>query len=183
MRIDERIRELTKDGKKPSTDQILAIQQDVTSLEAKELAKVLGEHCPKHVDGHPDDRVAAFCKAVKDFDGVYTVDATALPYARLSTEFARAVYRAHVDEKLAIELSGETFSVMALIDAVKAEAAGTPSPLLDDPQTDKREGLDAHRHLEDQYPLWHDGKPRKISLSKKDAEAAREGAMVIKPKG
>lgn len=287
IRIDARLRELMTEGK-PSTADILAIQQDAVNLKARELAPIFGAHCPTKVEGHDDDRVKAFCEAIASFDGNYTVDATALPYTRVAFSFNLVVLRAHVHPEIAEELASETSSSMALFEIVKAEHAGTPSPVLDDPHTPEREGLDGfmaravkealdvvvadaggspgdwrwgklhtlslrgalssvpvlgglfqtaareesgftntpraegsdfnkkmrirsgaglrliaemseppkvrmvndsgnsghfgHRHLEDQYPLWSKGEPRVLSFSKKQAEEAREGALIIKPK-
>jgi penicillin amidase len=288
LRVDARIRALIEDGKKAKTEDILAVQQDITAGDAQELASILGDHCKGPVAGHDDNRVAAFCEAVGSFDGVYTVDAVALPYARLARELRLELLRAHVHPDLADDLSNQTWAQMAMHELIKQEHAGEPSPLFDDPETTAREGLDGfvaralkvaldavvdeagggegdwrwgklhklslrgalasapvigflfatdareeagtstvpraegpdfnnkmrvrngaglrlvaemttpptirivndsgqsghfgHRHLEDQYPLWTKGEPRVVSAKKADAEANREGAMVIKPK-
>lgn len=289
LRVDARVRELIADGKKANTEDILAVQQDIVGIDAQELAPILAEHCKGPVEGHDDNRVAEFCAAVGEFDGVYTVDAIALPFARLSRELHLAVFRAHVHPDLADDLAGQTFAQMAVHEAIKKEHAGEASPIFDDPNTpNTREGLDGfvsrglkvaldaivadagggkgdwrwgklhtlslrgalasapvigglfatsareeagtssapraestdfnnkmrvrsgaglrlvaemttpptirivndsgqsghfgHRHLEDQYPLWHAGEPRVVTMKRADAEAKREGAMVIKPK-
>jgi penicillin amidase len=289
MRVNERVQELIADGKKANTEDILAVQRDNVGIDAQELAPIFGAHCKGPVDGHDEARVTAFCKAIGDFDGVYSVDAIALPYARFQREFHLEVLRAHVHPDLADDLLGQTFAGMAMHELIKKEHAGEiESPLFDDPKTDGREGLDGfskralkialdaivadagggegdwrwgklhtlslrgplasapvigglfatsareepgtssvpnaegpdfnnkmrvrfgsglrlvaemtdpptirivndsgqsghfgHRHLEDQYPLWHEFAPRVVSAAKADAEANREGAMVIKPK-
>jgi penicillin G amidase len=289
MRVDARVKELIANGKKANTEDILAVQRDNVGLDAQELAPIFGAHCKGPIDGHDEARVTAFCKAVGDFGGVYTVDATAIPYARLQREFHLEVLRAHVHPDLADDLAGQTFAGMAMHELIKKEHAGEiESPLFDDPKTDAREGLDGftkralkialdavvadagggegdwrwgklhtlslrgplssapvigglfatsaretpgtssvpnaegsdfnnkmrvrfgsglrlvaemtspptirivndsgqsghfgHRHLEDQNPLWHEFAPRVVSANKADAEANREGAMVIKPK-
>lgn len=142
MRVDARVRALIADGKKATTDDLLSIQQDVTAGDALEMAGLLGAHCRGPVAGHDDARVAAFCDAVGAFDGVYTVDAIALPFARLLRELRIEVLRAHVDTDLALDLSTESFVQMAIHQAIKGEAAGTASPIFDDPDTSIREGLD-----------------------------------------
>ncbi len=289
LRVDARVKELIADGKKANTEAILAIQSDNTGIDAQELAPIFGAHCKGPVDGHDEARVTAFCRAVTEFDGVYTVDAKAIPYARLQREFHLEVLRAHVHPDLANDLATETFSTMAMHELIKKEHAGAiESALFDDPKTDGREGLDGfskralkialdavvaeagggegdwrwgklhtlslrgplsaapvigglfatsarevpgtssvpnaesadfnnkmrvrfgsglrllaemtdpptirivndsgqsghfgHRHLEDQYPLWHEFAPRVVSAKKADAQANREGALVIKPK-
>lgn len=141
MRIDQRLRELLADGK-PSTEELLGIQQDVESLQAQTLAPILGAHCPKKVEGHDDERVRAFCEAIAGFDGSYTVDAIALPYTRTAFLFSTEVLRAHVHPELAEELARQTSQAMALYEIVKAEHDGTLSPVLDDPRTPEREGID-----------------------------------------
>ncbi len=285
MRIEKRLHALIDGGKKASTDDILAIQQDVTAIDAAALAPVLARHCPKHVDGHDDAQLKAFCDAVGGFDGVFTTDAVALPFARTQHAFVDDVLRAHVDEALAGELSHQSFVQWALKELVLAEDKGARSPVFDDPKTTAREGLDGfvakavkqaldlvveeagddwtwghlhrldlrgvlagvplvgglfslpgmaesgydstpraehpdfgHRmrvragaglrliaemtdpptvrmvndtgesghfgspHIGDQYPLWHDGKPRVISMDLAGAERAAQGAMTIRPR-
>ena len=142
LRIDRRVRELIADGKKATTEDLLAIQQDITAGDTQELAGILGVHCSGPIEGHDDARVRAFCDAVASFDGVYTVDALAIPYARLVRELRLEVLRAHVDADLADDLAGQSFAQMAIHQAIKDEDAGSVSPLFDEPSTAAREGLD-----------------------------------------
>jgi penicillin amidase len=289
MRIDARIHELIDGGKKAETDKLLAIQQDITSIEAQQLAPIYAKHCPKHVAGFDDAHVAAFCKAIADFDGVFSEDSVALPFARTNQEFGRAILRAHFDESLVEPLLDQGFVDMALVDAaVNEEIGAAESPLFDDPKTDGRDGIgvfveravdaalpvvfeesggsvdDWHwgkihtmsprgllarapligglfdgpshpesgtsttpraehpdynhhmrvvdgaglrliaemsdppvvrmvndsgqsghfgsKHLFDQNKLWHEGKPRVLSMSIEEAEKVKEGSLVLKPK-
>ena len=142
LRIDNRVKALIADGKKASTNDLLAIQQDITAGDTQQLAAILGAHCRGPVPGHDEARVTAFCGAVGSFDGVYSVDAKAIPYARLVRELRLQVLRAHVDADLADDLASQTFAIMAVHEAIKSEHAGTASPLFDDPDTSARDGLD-----------------------------------------
>lgn len=141
-RIHERLRDLLEGGNKPSRDEICAIQQDIESIEARELAGVLGAHCPTNIEGHSQETVDAFCKAVQDFDGVYDLEATALPFARLSRAVTEVALRRHLDEDLTRDVIGRSFIQMTLHSMLLAADAGTATPALyDDPTTDKVEGL------------------------------------------
>src|SRR5688572_19023511 len=144
LRIDQRVRE-TLDAGKPTADALLAIQQDSLQLEAAELAPIYGAHCPKdaEIDGHDKQRVIDFCDSIAAFDGVYSVDANAIAYARLHRELQLEVFDAHVSTELAEDLVSESFSSAAWNDLVKREHAGEISAaFFDDPRTGDREGLD-----------------------------------------
>ncbi|OGQ26733.1 MAG: hypothetical protein A2138_23310 [Deltaproteobacteria bacterium RBG_16_71_12] len=142
MQVDARLRAMLEAGK-PSTDEILSIQQDATFLEASTLAPILAAHCgTRPVPGHDEARVKDFCDAVGEFDGVYAIDAIAAPYARLRHELFLAVLGAHVDPFLAGDLSGESFVQMALFDLIQAEHDSGATAVFDDPATEPREGLD-----------------------------------------
>ncbi len=141
-RIHERLEKMLADGK-PSTEALLSIQQDATSIEARELAPIFGKHCPKHVAGHDDSVVLDFCKAIKNFDGNYSLTSIALPFARTARAFGDAVFEAHVDDELAHDMFNVTSISMALHELTKAEDAGTNrAAIFDDPRKSGREGLD-----------------------------------------
>jgi penicillin amidase len=142
MRITERLTKML-DDKKPTIDELCSIQQDTVSIEAKKLAPVLAKHCPDHVDGHDDARVQAFCKAIDEFDGDFTLDAVALPYARTAREFILSVFEAHVDNELALDMASTTSIVVAFTDLAVAESKGdVKAAIFDDPRKAGREGLD-----------------------------------------
>jgi penicillin G amidase len=142
-RIVDRIEKMLED-KKPSAEELLSIQQDTVSLEAVELAEIYADHCPKSVEGYDDSVVDAFCKAIGGMKkGDYAVDAIAVPFALTNRHFQLAVFESMVDDELAVDLIGDTWSQMALIDAIKAEHAGDAKhAVFDDPRTPGREGLD-----------------------------------------
>jgi penicillin G amidase len=186
LRIDERLQAALAAGK-PSTEEILSIQQDIVGIDAREAAPILGAHCPAKVEGHDDRRVQAFCAAIAGFDGAYSIDALATPFARTARALALEIFRAHVDEDLALSLASESFSTMALHEIVKAEHAGARSPVLDDPRTEGREGLDGFMARATKSALelvvaeagggesdWRWGKLHKLSL-----RGALAGAPVI----
>lgn len=283
QRIHERLAALLEGGHKATTEEILAIQQDVESVEARLLAPALAAACPSSVEGHPEERVKGFCDALSGFDAKFTKDTLGgLPYTWLWDRVRREVLIAHFGEDLAGQIGGQSFVAMALQEAVLAEHGGAQSPLLDDPATGSREGLagfvaraakpvlDAlvaraggnpsdwrwgrlhtlkirsplasapaigflfetspreeagcppcvrsergtpiyggaalrnigemsdppvvrlvndsgnsghfgHRHLEDQAPLWSEGKPFQLALPRADVEAKLEGWLKIKP--
>ena len=142
-RIHERLRELLADGNKPSRDEICVIQQDIESIEARELASVLGKHCPKTVPGYSDDVVGAFCDSVGDFDGVYDLEAQAQPFARLTRAVTEVALSRHLDDDLRDDVIGRSFVQMTLHGLLLAADSGAVSPALyDDPATTKREGID-----------------------------------------
>lgn len=124
MRIHERLADLLKDGGTPDPEALLSIQQDVESIEARVLAPILGKHCPDSIDGFPDDVVADFCAAVADFDGVYSKDATAIPFARLYRSVTEAILLQHLDHDLAFEALDQTYVQMSLFDLIQRADAG-----------------------------------------------------------
>lgn len=142
MQVDARLRAMFEAGK-PTTDEILSIQQDPTFLEVATLAPILAAHCgTRPVPGHDEARVKDFCDAVGAFDGVYAVDAIAAPYARLRHELFLAVLGAHVDPSLGSDLSGESFVQMALFQLIQDEHDSGATALFDDPSTESHDGLD-----------------------------------------
>lgn len=142
MQVEARLRAMFEAGK-PSTDELLSIQQDATFLEASSLAPIFAAHCgTRPVPGHDEVRVQDFCDAVGEFDGVYAVDAIAAPYARLRHELFLEVLKAHVDPFLAADLSGESFVTMALFQLIQDEHASGATALFDDPATEPHDGLD-----------------------------------------
>lgn len=141
-RIHERLEALLADGHKATTDEILAIQQDIESIEARELAAILGAACPARIEGHDEQRAAEFCSAVADFDAKFDVDSEgALPFTWLWEALQHEILRTHLGEDVADQVGSNTGVVMALHAAVTQSAAGEPSPLLDDPAVAGRQTL------------------------------------------
>jgi penicillin G amidase len=140
-RIHERLREVFSDGP-ASRDALCSIQQDVVSIEARELAPILGSHCPSSVGGFSDELVANFCAAVADFDGAYTLESTAIPFARLLRAVVEETLLRHVDTDLMDDVIGVSFVQMAIHEAILAADRGEASPaLFDDPATSAVEDL------------------------------------------
>lgn len=143
-RIHERLEALLEGGNKVSTEDVFAIQQDVESIEARELSEALGAACPSRVEGHPDERVQGLCEALLGFDAQFTTDSLgALPFTWLWDQVKAEVLRAHFgdDDDVINTIGGPTFVQMALHQGAIDEGAGEPSPLFDDPNTAEREGL------------------------------------------
>ncbi len=138
-RIHERLEDLLEGGT-ASRDEICGIQQDVTNIEARELAPILGGHCPKRIDGFSDDVVAAFCDAVADFDGVYSLEAKAIPFARLMNRVTVQTLRRHMSDDLVGDVIGQSYVQMVLHEVMRSE--DTRSILFDDPDTDAVEDFD-----------------------------------------
>lgn len=141
QRIHERLRELLY---KAQTDAraLSDVQQDVVSVQARTLAPILGERCPERAPPHDDALVAAFCRALRDFDGAYREESPgALPFTLLHEALMRLIVGAHLGPELWPMLRLEPFVEGAIDAAIAAEAQGAPSPLLDLPRTRAREGL------------------------------------------
>jgi|CXWL01.1.fsa_nt_gi penicillin amidase len=90
-RIHERIEALLA-RHRASADELLAIQKDILSTEARALAPLLGRYCLASLADHSPRRLRAFCSAVKAFDGRFTVNSrSALPYSLLLLYLRREV--------------------------------------------------------------------------------------------
>jgi penicillin amidase len=140
-RIHERLREVLADAP-VSRDALCSIQQDVVSIEARELAPIFGSQCPSSVGGFSDEVVANFCAAVADFDGAYTLESTAIPFARLLRAVVEETLLRHVDTDLMDDVIGVSFVQMAIHEAILAADRGEASPaLFDDPATPAVEDL------------------------------------------
>ncbi|MBX7116295.1 MAG: penicillin acylase family protein [Myxococcaceae bacterium] len=101
LRIHERLDTLLA-SKRATADEVLAIQSDIVSTEARVLAPILGRECPAQAPPHDAAQVQAFCAAVKAFDGRFTTQSrSALPYLLLLTHLRREVVRSlgETDEK------------------------------------------------------------------------------------
>ena len=141
-RIHERLEKLLADGHKATTEEIFEIQQDVESIEARELAAALGAACPAQIDGHDDQRVAAFCSAVADFDAQFDVDSEgALPFTWLWEALKHEILRTHLGDEVADQVGGNTGASMAVEEAVRKAAAGESSVLIADPALAGEESL------------------------------------------
>lgn len=142
LRIHERLKALLDDGG-AGPEALLAIQQDVVSVEARRLAPVLAAHCPTELTGQPEARVAAFCDAVRGFDGAYDKSSLgALPFTLLLDALHEEVLAVHLGDDVARQLAQEPFVVMALEEAILDEHRGQHTALFDDLRTKAREGLD-----------------------------------------
>lgn len=92
-RIHERLEALLG-AKKATPDELLAIQQDIVSLEARDLVPTLGAACPSATPRHEADQVKAFCAALRGFDGVFSTDSLgALPFVATLTALRAQVVR------------------------------------------------------------------------------------------
>lgn len=141
-RIHERLREQLGGGAKRTRDELCSIQQEVGSIEARELAPILGRLCPTSVSGFSDEFVGRFCEAVADFDGFYTLEANAIPFARLMRAVTEEVLLRHVGVDLMNDVIGETSIQMALHEAIRAADGGGAAPrMFDDPSTPDAEDL------------------------------------------
>jgi len=137
-RINERLRELVSRGG-VTADEALAIQQDVTSPAARQLAKTVGELCPRAVRGFDAATVAAFCDAAKGFDGRYTIDsAGALPFTLLHEAMRQEVIARQVGPERAAYLERAH-----LIDTTyeRLLLSSPADALFDDPKTPDKETL------------------------------------------
>lgn len=140
-RIHERLDDLLAMGP-ASADALVDIQQDVHSIEARLLAPAFAQVCPRQLGGLSSFTVTDFCNALKSFDGDYRRgSAGALAFTWLLQAMQQEVLTVHLGDDVARQLAQDPATVMALAHAFLEEAAGRPSPLLDDLRTPVREGL------------------------------------------
>ncbi|MDX2010742.1 MAG: penicillin acylase family protein [Myxococcaceae bacterium] len=124
-RIHERLEALMSEGK-PTADALLAVQQDITSTEARDLAPALAAACPTASTRHDAERVKAFCAALSSFDGVFSTDSLgALPYvATLTALRARVVQAMGVTDAAAVKTLARSFPVGGAVErALTADPA------------------------------------------------------------
>lgn len=141
-RINERVQEAITGGK-AEPQALLDIQQDSQSTQARALLPVLKAHCPSSgIEGHKDETAAAFCEAIKGFDGNYTVDAMgALPFELLMGATHDAAVRLHLGDDVGGQLGRTEWFYPVLEDAMVAEHEGTETLVFNDPNTDGHDGL------------------------------------------
>jgi penicillin G amidase len=127
-RIHEQLGALLAEGK-PTADALLAIQQDVTSTEARDLAPRLAAVCPTTSPRHDAETVKAFCAALTGFDGVFSTDSLgALPYvATLSALRGRVVLAMGVSDPAAAKSLARSFPVGGAVE--RALVTDPASPL------------------------------------------------------
>lgn len=141
-RIHQRLQALLEGGHLATTEEILAIQQDIESVEARALAGPLGAACPDAVEGHPAERVRGFCEAIRGFDGRFSTESLgALPYTWLWDATRREILRAHLGDDVADQAFGMPHVQMALEAAARSDGPDAPHPLLDDAASSGHEGL------------------------------------------
>ncbi len=140
-RIHERLDDVIALGPS-SADALVDIQQDVHSIEARLLAPAFANVCPRTLEGISPFVVTDFCNALQSFDGEYLRGSSgALAFTWLLEAMQQEVLTVHLGDDVARQLAQDPATVMALAHAFLEEAAGRPSPLLDDLRTPAREGL------------------------------------------
>ncbi len=140
LRVSERVEALLAD-KKPSAEELLAIQQDIEPVEARILLPALVPHCPDEVDGFSSEMSAGLCTALKEFDGKFTVESKgALAFEWLWPEVKRQVAIRLVGEEVAGSVTGLASFQQAVERAFVAALAGEEPVLLDDPRQSGYEG-------------------------------------------
>jgi penicillin amidase len=140
QRIHERLNALLADGRKASPQELLAIQQDVVSVEARALAPVIGAACEQSAPADPLS--AELCRRVRAFDGSFSIESDgALAFVALLEALALEILATHLGADVAEQLLGSSAVRMAIEDGILGEANGEPSPLLDDRGSKQREGL------------------------------------------
>lgn len=126
-RIHERLGALL-DAKKPTADELLALQQDITSTEARSLEPILGRACPSKSPGHDEGLVKALCAAVAGFDGTYSTDSLgALPYVLLLTALRGQVVRAMgVTDETVLPTLTRSFAVSGAVERALEKDPASP---------------------------------------------------------
>jgi penicillin amidase len=141
-RITERLRALIDSEEKPTTDDIVGVQQDIVSTYAREVAPILGRFCPVAIDGVDENALRSLCRALVQFDGAFTNDSKgALVFMWMDREVRRQVMLAHLDEDTAEQVKDRDFIVTNLHVAMRMEARGDMPAIYDIPSTAEREGL------------------------------------------
>ncbi|MBL8938817.1 MAG: penicillin acylase family protein, partial [Archangium sp.] len=126
-RIHQRLEALLG-TKKATPDELLAIQQDVVSLEARDVVPVLGAACPSVTPRHEADQVKAFCAALRGFDGVFSTDSVgALPFVSTLAALRAQVVRSLGFEEPAVRSLARSFPVTNAVH--QGLLAGGRSPL------------------------------------------------------
>lgn len=140
-RIRERLNDLVEDGP-VSTADLLAVQQDVTSVAARDLAPALARACPATLPTYETELVQEACDVLGAFDGTFTTDSPgAVVFRRLERVLRRRILTAHLGEEVALQVQGHHFVRFNVHRRILEEDAGTETALLDDPETARREGL------------------------------------------
>jgi penicillin amidase len=140
MRITELLDEGLADGEM-TPDEVFAIQQDSTSVFARETAPIYGEHCPDDIDGFERWQVTAFCDAIRSFDGFYSTDSTgAVPYRRLDEAFRTEVLKEPLGEEVAFRLRNMAMIQTTIFRALLATAEGDEPAIFDLPETVQWDG-------------------------------------------
>lgn len=140
LRIHERLAALVEKGE-PSRLALLEVQQDIESVQARELAPIYARACPDHVEGIDDAHVRGFCEALAGFDGTFDLETRgAIPLRGLILFVAAAVVGAHVDD-WGVGDQTKFVSQQAVERAIRQWGAGQQPLLLDDPRRDGYEGL------------------------------------------
>lgn len=147
-RIDERLQEFIA-GDGIEVQDFLDLQLDHTSVEARKLAPILGKACPASVEGYSDEFATEFCEAIRDFDGVYSLENTsALPYTALLEELRYVILDELLDdEDLAKRHRNYQATVGAVERALIAVDAGEPAPFFEPLGLEKYMDLAAKRAL------------------------------------
>lgn len=115
-------------AKKPTADELLEVQQDVTSLEAKDVVHVLAATCPTSTARHDADLVRAFCQALGGFDGVFSTDSLgALPFVATVTALRGQVVRSlGVDDPVAVKALARSFPVSNAVHLALRDGGRSP---------------------------------------------------------
>ena len=126
-RIHQRLEALLG-AKKATPDELLAIQQDVVSLEARDLVPALAAACPASTPRHEAEQVKAFCSALRSFDGTFSTDSLgALPFVATLAALRGQVVRSLGFEAAAVKSVARSFPVTNAVH--QALLAGGKSPL------------------------------------------------------
>ena len=143
QRIRELIRETLDEGK-ANADNLLAIQTDALSPEARNLSPIFASRCPSQVRGHSTQQVYNFCAVLKNFDGRFRKNTVgALVFSAFYQSLRDEVISTHLGPDVASQIADEPFIKSAIENALMLEHAGGVSPLFDDVNTTEHDGIDA----------------------------------------
>jgi penicillin G amidase len=135
LRIKERIENSLKTNTTLDFNDLSTIQLDDMSLEARELAPLVGAICEVRF-ATKDNTRKAFAQAVKSFDGHYTTDSLgALPYDLLTKQILSKRMADALDKEIPDRVAYFGQIGYNVKDALHKELTGTPTAIFEDIRT------------------------------------------------
>ncbi len=140
-RIHSVIADGIRRGQKFTLEDMLTLQDDITSAEALRLSNVLSILCMDALSEESTDHERRLCERVENFDGIFDVDSLgALAFVRLERGFRRELISRVFNPDLVDQLSETKFVISSIHRLLEDEVAGAEPTVFDNPGTPEREG-------------------------------------------